>query len=74
MSEDCVPGHVAEVRVECASEGAQGRLRASVFERAVSRTPSYQRAAWMAMPTKTSATITIKAATMMSIIIAPSND
>src|SRR6266702_4158726 len=48
------------------------RLRASVFERAVSHALSYQRAAWMAMPTKTSATITIKAATIMSIVIAPS--
>src|SRR6266704_3809878 len=45
---------------------------AFVFERAVSRALSNQRAAWMAMPTKTSATITIKAATMMSIVIAPS--
>src|SRR6266699_3892559 len=55
-----------------ASKGAKRRLRPSVLERAVSRALSYQRAACMAMPTKTSATITIKAATMMSIVIAPS--
>src|SRR6266540_4531499 len=65
MGKDCVPGHVANVRVEWREQGSAGTL-ASV------RTLSYQRAAWMAMPTKTSATITIKAATMMSIVIAPS--
>ena len=56
--------------LNAASKGAKRRLRMAVFERAVSRALSYQRAACMAMPTKTSATITIKAATMMSIVIA----
>src|SRR2546430_9964206 len=72
MGEDRVPGHAANVRVERREQERKRSLRASVFERAVSRALSYQRAAWMAMPTKTSATITIKAATMMSIVIAPS--
>src|SRR2546427_7046318 len=72
MGEDRVPGHAANVRVERREQERKRSLRASVFERAVSRALSYQRAAWMAMPTKTSATITIKAATMMSIVITPS--
>src|SRR2546427_11528785 len=72
MGEDRVPGHAANGRVERREQERKRSLRESVFERAVSRALSYQRAAWMAMPTKTSATITIKAATMMSIVITPS--
>src|SRR5712691_3335753 len=66
------PRQTARSVNECARIVCLAIWLAPVFERAVSRALSYQRAAWMAMPTKTSATITIKAATMMSIVIAPS--
>src|SRR3989442_2965149 len=72
MGEDRVPGHAANVRVERREQERKRSLRASVFERAVSRALSYPRAAWMAMLTKTSGTVTIKAATLMSIVITPS--